>query len=65
MRDRAGEPYGNDAREFLRKRFIGKEVTVKMEYTRKIGPTPGGEGAAPSGEVCGGEGPPGGGRQGV
>ncbi|KAF8068404.1 elongation factor G [Scenedesmus sp. PABB004] len=39
-RDRAPEPHGLDAREFLRKRFIGKEVTVKMEYTRRIGPAP-------------------------
>lgn len=48
IRDRAPEPYGNEAREFLRKRLIGKEVNVKMEYTRKVQLT-GGEGA-PSGE---------------
>lgn len=42
-RDRAPEPYGLDAREFLRKKLIGKEVTVKMEYTRKIGFVPGQE----------------------
>lgn len=45
-RDRAPEPYGLDAREFLRKKLIGKEVTVKMEYTRKIGFVPGQEAAA-------------------
>jgi staphylococcal nuclease domain-containing protein 1 len=42
-RDRAPEPYGLEAREFLRKKLIGKEVTVKMEYTRKIGFQPGQE----------------------
>eukprot|EP00878_Enallax_costatus_P006933 GHUV01007265.1.p1 GENE.GHUV01007265.1~~GHUV01007265.1.p1 ORF type:complete len:560 (+),score=208.13 GHUV01007265.1:80-1759(+) len=48
-RDRAPEPYGLDAREFLRKKLIGKDVTVKMEYTRKIGPVmPGADGAAPA-----------------
>lgn len=51
-RDRAPEPYGLDAREFLRKKLIGKEVTVKMEYTRKIGPmAPGAEAAAPAADV--------------
>lgn len=46
-RDRAPEPYGLDAREFLRKKLIGKDVTVKMEYTRKVGPqVPGADGAA-------------------
>lgn len=52
-RDRAPEPYGLDAREFLRKKLIGKDVTVKMEYTRKIGPVaPGSDGpAAPAAEV--------------
>lgn len=47
-RDRAPEPHGLDAREFLRKKLIGKEVTVKMEYTRKIGFVPGQEAAAPT-----------------
>lgn len=45
-RDRAPEPHGLEAREFLRKKFIGKDVTVKMEYTRKIGPMPGQAAAA-------------------
>jgi hypothetical protein len=45
-RDRAPEPYGLDAREFLRKKLIGKDVTVKMEYTRKIGMMPGQAAAA-------------------
>jgi len=49
MRERPSEPHGNDAREFLRKKLIGKEVTVKMEYNRKIQPMPGAE-AAPAGE---------------
>ncbi len=39
-RDRAPEPYGLEAREFMRKKLIGRDVTVKMEYTRKIGPVP-------------------------
>jgi staphylococcal nuclease domain-containing protein 1 len=37
VRDRAPEPYGNDAREFLRRKLVGREVKVQMEYTRKIG----------------------------
>lgn len=54
-RDRAPEPYGLEAREFLRKKLIGKEVTVKMEYTRKIGFQPGQAEQAPAvpgQEVC-------------
>ncbi|KAI8465187.1 MAG: hypothetical protein J3K34DRAFT_473642 [Monoraphidium minutum] len=50
IRDRAPEPHGNEAREFLRKKFIGKEVNVKMEYTRKVQAMPGVEGGAPAGE---------------
>jgi len=49
IRDRPPEPHGNEARDFLRKKLIGKEVNVKMEYTRKVQLT-GGEGA-PTGEV--------------
>jgi hypothetical protein len=49
IRDRAPEPHGNEAREFLRKKLIGKEVNVKMEYTRKV-PLTAGEGV-PTGEV--------------
>lgn len=54
-RDRAPEPHGLEAREFLRKKFIGKDVTVKMEYTRKIGPMPGQAAAAeaPAADVSG------------
>ncbi|KAF5838613.1 hypothetical protein DUNSADRAFT_2521 [Dunaliella salina] len=37
-RDRAADPYATDAREFLRKRLIGREVAVKMEYNRKVAP---------------------------
>lgn len=48
IRDRPPEPHGNEARDFLRKKLIGKEVNVKMEYTRKVQLT-GGEGA-PTGE---------------
>jgi staphylococcal nuclease domain-containing protein 1 len=35
-RDRAGEPYGAEAKEFLRGRLIGKPVEVEMEYSKKI-----------------------------
>ena len=35
-RDRAGEPYGAEAKEFLRIRLIGKKVDVEMEYSKKI-----------------------------
>jgi len=31
-----GEPFALEAKEFLRSRLIGREVSVKMEYTRKI-----------------------------
>ncbi len=37
-RDRGADPYATDAREFLRKRLIGREVAVKMEYNRKVAP---------------------------
>ncbi|GBF98194.1 hypothetical protein Rsub_10694 [Raphidocelis subcapitata] len=47
VRDRPPEPHGNEAREFLRKKLIGKEVTVKMEYTRKVQAPGASEGAAP------------------
>mmetsp|Transcript_6774 Transcript_6774/g.14968 ORF Transcript_6774/g.14968 Transcript_6774/m.14968 type:complete len:971 (+) Transcript_6774:79-2991(+) len=45
-RDRPADPWATDAKEFLRKRLIGREVEVKMEYTRKVpaagevGPSP-------------------------
>lgn len=35
-RDRAAEPWAAEAKEFLRHRLIGKEVSVSMEYTRKV-----------------------------
>lgn len=35
-RDRPAEPWATDAKEFLRKRLIGRPVEVKMEYTRKV-----------------------------
>lgn len=35
-RDKLAEPWGTEAKEFLRNRLIGKTVTVKMDYTRKI-----------------------------
>lgn len=35
-RDRAPDPFGAEAKEFLRKKLIGHTVEVKMEYTRKI-----------------------------
>lgn len=42
-RDRASEPWGTEAKEFLRQRLIGKEVNVRMEYDRKIPAPVGGE----------------------
>ncbi|KAL4429360.1 hypothetical protein ABPG77_005134 [Micractinium sp. CCAP 211/92] len=44
-RDRQPEPWAVEAKEFLRQRLIGKEVSVSMEYNRKV--TPLGEGGAP------------------
>lgn len=41
IRDRAAEPWATDAKEFLRKRLVGREVEVKMEYNRKVPATPG------------------------
>ncbi|KXZ48282.1 hypothetical protein GPECTOR_29g59 [Gonium pectorale] len=35
-RDRPAEAWASEAKEFLRKRIIGKPVEVKMEYTRKV-----------------------------
>lgn len=35
-RDRPAESWGNEAKEFLRQRIIGKDVDVSLEYTRKI-----------------------------
>eukprot|EP00887_Chlorella_sp_A99_P001577 scaffold8.g1577.t1 len=37
-RDRAPEPWALEAKEFLRQRLIGKQVEVKLEYTRKVAP---------------------------
>ena len=34
------EPYAKEAKGFLRQRLIGKEVKVKMEYTRTVGGAP-------------------------
>jgi len=42
-RDRPSEPWGPEAKEFLRQRLIGKNVTVKMEYSKAI---PGGQASA-------------------
>jgi staphylococcal nuclease domain-containing protein 1 len=44
-RDRAAEPWAAEAKEFLRQRLVGKEVAVRLEYTRKVptgGPAGGG-----------------------
>lgn len=41
-RERPAEPWAAEAKEFLRQRLIGKEVSVRMEYTRKV-PQAGGE----------------------
>ncbi|KAG2441222.1 hypothetical protein HYH02_010066 [Chlamydomonas schloesseri] len=35
-RERPAEPHANEAKEFLRKRIIGRPVEVKMEYNRKV-----------------------------
>jgi hypothetical protein len=35
-RDRPADPWALDGREFLRKKLIGREVAVAMEYNRKI-----------------------------
>ncbi len=35
-RERQPDPWAVDAREFLRKKLIGREVQVKMEYNRKV-----------------------------
>ena len=35
-RDRPADPWATEAKEFLRKRLVGREVEVKMEYTRKV-----------------------------
>lgn len=35
-RDRAADPWAAEAKEFLRKKLIGKQVQVKLEYTRKV-----------------------------
>ncbi|PSC71228.1 hypothetical protein C2E20_5281 [Micractinium conductrix] len=35
-RDRQPEPWAIEAKEFLRSRLIGKEVSVSMEYNRKV-----------------------------
>lgn len=33
-RNRADEPWAFDAKEYVRKRYIGKKVTVVLEYSR-------------------------------
>ena len=48
-RDRPGEPYGAEAKEFLRSRLIGKTVSVEMEYSKKIGAGVGGAGGVGGG----------------
>lgn len=47
-RDRAAEPWAVEAKEFLRQRLIGREVSVSMEYTRKV--PVGGAAAGPGAE---------------
>jgi len=46
-RDIKPEPYGHEAKDFLRQRLVGKQVNVSMEYCRKI-PLQVLEGAAPA-----------------
>lgn len=43
-RERPAEPWATDAKDFLRKRAIGRAVDVKLEYTRKVSTVAGGEG---------------------
>ncbi|KAL0718316.1 hypothetical protein Bca4012_067638 [Brassica carinata] len=40
-REEKPAPYAREAKEFLRQRLIGKQVTVQMEYQRKITPADG------------------------
>lgn len=35
-RDRQPDAWAQDAKEFLRKKLIGKAVDVTLEYTRKV-----------------------------
>ena len=35
-RQRPQEPYAVEARDFLRKKLIGREVNVKLEYKRRV-----------------------------
>lgn len=35
-RDRPADAWATEAKEFLRKKLVGREVEVKMEYTRKV-----------------------------
>ncbi|KAG2491495.1 hypothetical protein HYH03_010073 [Edaphochlamys debaryana] len=35
-RERPAEPWATEAKDFLRKKLIGKQVDVKMEYNRKV-----------------------------
>ncbi|KAK7282156.1 hypothetical protein RIF29_10740 [Crotalaria pallida] len=46
-RDEKPAPYAREAKEFLRSKLVGRQVTVQMEYSRKIVPTDGS--AVPSG----------------
>ncbi|XP_020233490.1 ribonuclease TUDOR 1 isoform X2 [Cajanus cajan] len=46
-RDEKPAPYAREAKEFLRTRLIGRQVSVQMEYSRKVGPADGS--AVPSG----------------
>ncbi|KAJ4897482.1 TUDOR-SN protein 2 [Raphanus sativus] len=40
-REEKPAPYAREAREFLRQKLIGKQVSVQMEYSRKISPADG------------------------
>lgn len=51
-RDRAAEPWANDAKDFLRKKIVGRQVEVKMEYVRKV-PALDGTGAGAAGGGAG------------
>ncbi|KAK7291504.1 hypothetical protein RIF29_06702 [Crotalaria pallida] len=47
-KDEKPAPYAREAKEFLRTRLIGRQVSVQMEYSRKVGPAADGS-AVPSG----------------
>lgn len=55
-RGQKSEPWAVEAKEFLRKRTVGKKCRVRMEYARKVGGEQGGVGA--TGTTAGTQGSP-------